>query len=163
MQNLKIKLIASLFLITSGPLFALEADRKAKIVVQGPGCVSKLKLNQTECKKGLTIEQGSMLIKATYGIIYHQDKGVQRVEMKGDQVYMEQMMDDGDKMVIKANEMDYAKVENKVYLKGLVSITSSIGVTTGEEIEFDLLSQEITAVGEDAEQQFRMEIEQNND
>ena len=162
MQNLKINTIVGLMLV-AGPLFALESDRNAKIIIQGPGCVSKFKLNQTECKQGMTIEQGSMLIKSTYGMIYHKAKGVDRVEMKGNQVYMEQMMDDGDKMIIKANHMDYIKAEDKVYLKGNVSIASSIGVTTGDEIEFDLKSQEMTAIGDEATQQFKMEIEQNND
>jgi len=162
MQNLKINLYAALFLF-SGNLLALESDRKAKIIIEGPGCVSKLKLDQTECKKGLKIVQGSMIIKATYGMIQHKNKGIENVLMKGNQVYMEQMIDDQDKMIIKANEVDYRKSEEKVYLKGQVSITSSIGVTTGEEIEFNLLTQEITALGENTTQQFRMEIDQNND
>ncbi|TDR18439.1 LptA/OstA family protein [Marinicella litoralis] len=162
MQNLKINLCLVMVLM-SGAVFALTSDRKAKIVIEGPGCVSKLKLDQTECKKGLKIVQGSMIIKSTYGMIHHKNKGVENILMKGDQVYMEQMMDDKDKMVIRANEVDYRKADEKVYLKGNVSITSSIGVTTGEEIEFNLLTQEITAKGEEATQQFRMEIDQNND
>ncbi len=162
MQNLKIKTVLVLLLI-AGHSVALESDRKAKIIIQGPGCVSSLKSNQTECKKGLTIEQGSMLIKSSYGLIHHQDKTVQKVVMTGNQVYMEQMMDDNSKMVIKADEIDYRKKEEKVYLKGHVSINNAIGLTTGEEIEFDLKTQEITALGEDSKQQFRMEIDQDND
>jgi lipopolysaccharide transport protein LptA len=162
MQNLKISLL--LVLLMSGNLsLALESDRKAKIIIQGPGCVLKGKINQTECKKGLTIEQGSMLIKSTYGLIFHADKGIQNVLLKGDQVYMEQMMEDNTKMVIKANEVDYQKKDEKVYLNGNVSITSSIGLTTGEEIELDLQTQEIKAVGDENAQQFRMEIDQDND
>lgn len=162
MQNLKTKLLLVL-LLSTGVSLALESDRQAKIIIEGPGCVSSLKENQTECKKGLTIEQGSMLIKSTYGLIFHQDKSVQNVLMRGDQVYMEQMMDDNTKMVILANEIDYQKQTEKVHLKGNVRITSAIGVTTGEEIEFNLQTQEITALGEAQSEQFRMEIDQNND
>ncbi len=162
MQNLKISLGLGLSLL-SGTVFALDSDRSAKIVIEGPGCVSKLKLDQTECKKGLKIVQGSMVIKSTYGLIHHKNKGVQNVIMKGDQVYMEQMMDDQDKMIILANEVDYRKAEEKVFLKGNVSIKSAIGTTTGEEIEFNLLTQEITALGTESAQQFRMEIDQEND
>lgn len=162
MQNLKIKTGWVLLLISTASL-ALDSDREAKIVIEGPGCVSKLKANQTECTKGLTIQQGSLLIKSTYGLINHQDKGISSILMKGNQVYMEQMLEDQDKMVIKANQVDYRKRDEKVYLKGQVSITSSIGVTTGDEIEFDLQTQEITAVGDQSSQQFRMEIDQKND
>ncbi len=142
---------------------ALDSDRTAKIVIEGPGCISKLKVNQTECTKGLTIQQGSLLIKSTYGLINHKDKGISSILMKGNQVYMEQMMEDQDKMVIKANQVDYRKNDEKVFLKGQVSITSSIGVTTGDEIEFDLQTQEITALGDQSSQQFRMEIDQKDD
>jgi lipopolysaccharide export system protein LptA len=162
MQNLKVKCVV-LLMLSAWQVKALDSDRTAKIVIQGPGCVSKLKLNQTECQKGLTIEQGSLLIKSAYGLIHHADKGISRVEMKGRQVYMEQLMEDNDKMVIKADEVDYHKAKDKVYLTGNVSITSAIGVTTGEAIEFDLATQEITAAGNETTQQFRMEIDQNDD
>lgn len=162
MQNLKINILASLLLV-SGASGALESDRQANIVIHGPGCVSKLKIDQTECQKGLTIEQGSLLIKSTYGLIHHKNKGIESVLMKGDQVYMEQLMDDGEKMVIMANQIDYKKSIDKVFLKGNVSIKSAIGVTTGEDIEFDMKSQEITALGEETTQQFRLEIDQKND
>ena len=161
MQNLKIKSLIILCVFAPA-IWALDSDRSAKIIIEGPGCKTKLNENVTECKRGLTIEQGSMLIKSTYGLIKHQDKGVGNVLMKGDQVYMEQLMEDKTKMVINANEIDYKKVEEKVFLSGNVSITSSIGVTTGEHIEFDLKTQEIISAGED-QQPFRMEIDQKDD
>ncbi len=161
MQNLKIRTVILLFII-SPSCWALDSDRTAKIVIQGPGCKTQLKENQTECLKGLTIEQGSLLIKSTYGLIKHQDKGIDSVLMKGQQVYMEQLMEDRKKMTIKANQIDYQKNAEKVFLKGDVKITSSIGVTTGENLEFNLKTQEIISVGEE-EQPFKMEIDQNND
>lgn len=154
--------MAGMLVLCTLPVMALDSDRTAKIVIEGPGCLTKLKDNQTECSKGLKIVQGSLLIESTYGLINHKDQGIGNVLMKGQQVYMEQMMEDGDKMVIKADEMDYRKSEEKVYLAGNVSIKSSIGITTGENIEFDLKTQEIISSGE-GDQQFRMEIDQNND
>jgi lipopolysaccharide transport protein LptA len=162
MQNLKIKTLLLFFVMAPVSSWALDSDRTAKIIIQGPGCKTKLKDNQTECLKGLTIEQGSLLIKSTYGLIKHQDKGIGSVLMRGNQVYMEQLMEDKDKMVIKANEIDYQKAAEKVFLSGNVSITSSIGVTTGENLEFDLKTQEIISSGESS-QPFRMEIDQKDD
>lgn len=141
---------------------ALDSDRQQKVIVQGPGCVTKLKQNETDCPKGLTIEQGTMQINAAAGTIYHKNKGIDRVLMSGNQVYMEQMMEDQEKMIIRANQVDYRKAEEKVFLSGNVSITSAIGVTTGENIEFDLQTQEIISAG-DANTQFKMEIDQKND
>lgn len=161
MQNLKIKTLIALCVLTPCS-WALDSDRTAKVIIQGPGCKIKLKDNETECLKGLTIEQGSLLIKSTYGLIKHKDKGIGSVLMQGDQVYMEQLMEGGDKMVMKANEVDYRKAAEKVYLSGQVSISSSIGVTTGEKMEFDLKTQEIISSGDD-NQQFRMEIDQKDD
>ena len=161
MQNLKIK-ACLVFCAMTTTSWALDSDRTAKIVIQGPGCKTKMKENLTECLKGLTIEQGSLLIKSTYGLIKHKDKGLGSVLMKGDQVYMEQLMEDGDKMVIKANEIDYQKAAEKVFLSGNVSISSSIGMTTGENLEFNLKTQEIISTGE-SQQPFRMEIDQKDD
>jgi len=162
MQNLTIKIFITLCIIVPTTSWALDSDRTAKIIIQGPGCTTQLKKNQTECLKGLTIEQGSLLIKSTYGLIKHQDKSIGSVFMKGKQVYMEQLLEDGDKMVVKANEIDYQKAAEKVYLSGQVSISSSIGVTTGERLEFDLKTQEIISAG-DSPQPFRMEIDQQDD
>ncbi len=161
MQNLKTKTFIALCAITPNS-WALDSDRTAKIIIQGPGCTTQLKENKTECLKGLTIEQGSLLIKSTYGLINHQDKGIGSVLMKGQQVYMEQLLESQDKMVIKANQIDYQKADEKVFLSGNVSISSSIGVTTGENLEFDLKTQEIISVGEE-QQPFRMEIDQKDD
>lgn len=162
MQNLKIK-TTFIMLIVTGSSWSLDSDREEKVIIEGPGCVTKLKSNQTECLKGLSIKQGSLLIKSTYGLINHKNKGIENVLMKGDQVYLEQLLEDQDKMIIMANQIDYKKAAEKVYLVGNVSITSSIGVTTGENIEFDLKTQEITTAGDDSKQQFRMEIDQKDD
>lgn len=162
MQNLIIKSLLTWLLLAPVSCWALDSDRTAKIIIQGPGCKIKLKENQTECLTGLTIEQGSLLIKSTYGLIKHQDQGIDSVLMRGEQVYMEQLLEDQDKMVIKANEIDYQKAAEKVFLSGNVSITSSIGVTTGENLEFDLKTQEIISAGA-SQQPFRMEIDQKDD
>ena len=162
MQNLKIKTFIILGVFAPNAGWALDSDRTAKIVIQGPGCITQLKKNQTECLKGLTIEQGSLLIRSTYGLIKHEDKSIGSVLMRGKQVYMEQLLEDQDKMVIKANEIDYQKAAEKVFLSGDVSISSSIGVTTGESLEFDLKTQEIISAGE-SPQPFRMEIDQQDD
>ncbi len=161
MQNLRIKVLMVLCVLANTS-WALDSDRTAKIIIQGPGCKIKFGLKQTECLNGLTIEQGSLLIKSTYGLIKHQDKGIGSVLMKGEQVHMEQLMEGGDKMIIKANEIDYKKAEEIVYLSGNVSITSSIGVTTGEQLEFNLKTQEIIS-SDDMQQPFRMEIDQKDD
>lgn len=163
MQNLKIKLTV-LIAVCSWSAMALDSDRTARIVIEGPNgsCKLKLKDNVTECVNGLSIQQGSLLIKSVYALINHKDKGIDNVLMKGQQVYMEQMMEDGDKMIVKADEMDYQKADEKVYLSGNVSIKNAIGITTGEKIEFDLKTQEIISSGE-GNQQFRMEIDQKND
>lgn len=160
---MKIKFIGVL-LFFSNQCMALDSDRDAKIVIEGPAgsCKLQLKQNTTECTNGLTIKQGTLFIKSAYALINHQDKGIDNVLMKGQPVYMEQMGEDGDKMTVEAKQMDYKKKSEKVFLSGNVNIKSSLGVTTGENIEFDLITQEIISSG-DGEQQFRMEIDQKND
>ena len=127
MQNLTL----SLLLLTTVSSWALENDRTQKITLDGGGCVTRQKTYQTECPKGLTIKQGSMVIKAQFGLIDHKNKGVQSIKMTGNPVHFEQTMDSGELMVILAKKMDYIKADEKIYLKGDVKITSDMGVTTG--------------------------------
>ncbi|MCF6300101.1 MAG: lipopolysaccharide transport periplasmic protein LptA [Proteobacteria bacterium] len=156
-------LIISLLLFASQSM-ALESDRLQKIVLDGPGCTIKLKLQQTLCEDGLTIKQGTMLIKSSHAIIHHKDNSISKMIMKGKPVYFEQLVKVGEaKMVVTANNMDYRKEIDKIFMKGDVKIVSSIGITTGEEIEFDIIKQEIIAVGEEQKQQFHMVIEPDND
>jgi len=166
MQNLNVKTWAIQFLILalfSGGALALDSDREANIVIEGPGCVTNFKSQQTECQKGLSITQGSLLIQSAYGLIHHQSKQVSNVLMKGQPVYMEQMLESGDKMIIKAEQVDYKKDQDKVFLDGDVSIQSGIGLTTGQSMIFDLNTQEITSNGDEEDQPFQMVIDQNND
>ena len=129
----------------------------------GSGCVTRQKEQQTECPNGLTVKQGSMVIKAKYGLIDHQKKGIQNIKMTGTPVHFEQKMETGELMVILAKKMDYVKKDETIYLKGDVKITSDMGVTTGQEMEINLLTQEISSLSENPDQQFHMEIVPDND
>lgn len=155
MQHLKIYSLA--FLLAS-PALALESDRQQKVTLDGGGCVTNYKNNSTECPNGITITQGSMVIKAKYGLINHENKGIQSVKMTGEPAHFEQKMDSGELMVIKAQAMDYIKEDEKIYLNGSVVITSELGVTRGETMEINLLTQEISSVSDDPEERFFMEI-----
>ena len=159
MQNLTVSFL--LLFVTAS--WALESDRKQKIILDGGGCIQRAKLGQTECPKGLVIKQGSMTIKAKYGLIDHKNKGVQSIKMTGAPAHFEQKMESGELMVILANQMDYVKKDEKIYLKGDVKITSDMGVTTGQEMEINLLTQEISSLSENPDQQFHMEIVPDND
>ncbi|GAA4819616.1 hypothetical protein GCM10023308_16640 [Marinicella pacifica] len=143
-------------------VFALESDRQQKITLSGDGCISKLNLGQTECPKGMLIRQGSLKIESDYGLITHEGKLIATVKMTGSPVTMEQQMDDGSRMVIRANQIDFDYQSEIAFLKGDVRIENNIGVSTGEAMEFNLKTQEVKAVGEN-NQQFRLEIDPNND
>ncbi len=160
MQNFKLGFV---FLIMNAQVWAIKSDQQQKITVDGGGCVMRPQDNNTECPNGIVIKQGTMVIRGAYGLIYHEKKGVQKIKMSGSPVHFEQTMDSGDLLVIKAKQMDYIKADEKIYLKGDVNIVSEIGLTKGEEMEIDLLTQEISSVSEDPDHRFYMEIEPSND
>ncbi len=156
MRNLTL----SLMLLAGTSLLALESDRKQKIVLDGPSCKLQLKEQITVCNAGLTIRQGTLLIKSGKATIHHRDNQIDRIEMSGSPVYFEQQIsaEDG-AMEITAQRMDYRRAEDKIFMRGDVKIISSVGVTRGETMEFDLLTQEVTAGGESGGQQFHMVID----
>jgi Uncharacterized protein conserved in bacteria len=148
-------------LILSFSALALESDRKQKITLEGDGCISKLNIGVTECPNGMVIQQGSLKIESAYGLITHQDSQIATVEMTGSPVTMQQQMDDGTQMTVRANQIDFDYQAEIAFLKGDVRIENNIGISTGEAMEFNLVSQEVKAVGEQ-NQQFRLEIDPNN-
>lgn len=150
------------WLMLSFSAVALESDRQQKIILEGDGCVSKLNIGQTECPKGMVIRQGSLRIESDYGLIIHKDNQIATVKMTGSPVYMQQQMDDGTKMTVQANQIDFDYAAETAFLKGAVRIENNIGISTGEAMEFNLKTQEIKAVGEQNEK-FRLEIDPNND
>lgn len=166
MQNFnlgKIRVMTLIGMLIAGfSVNALESDRRQKITLEGNGCISKLNIGQTECPKGMVIRQGSLKIESDYGLIIHQDKQIATVKMTGSPVRMQQQMDDGTQMTVRANQIDFDYQAETAYLKGDVRIENNIGISTGEAMEFNLKTQEVKAVGEQ-NQQFRLEIDPAND
>ena len=159
---LKPNLILSVLLMFSVQARALESDRKEPIKVDGPTCISKIKENKTICDQGVTITQGTLLIRSAHATIFHKDSQIERIEMTGSPVYFEQLVkDEKDKMVIKSKYMDYRMQQDKVFLKGDVSVTSTMGLTQAEEMQIDLQTQEILAGGQEEGKQFHMTIDPN--
>lgn len=150
------------FLMLAFSVSALDSDRQQKITLEGDGCISKLTIGQTECPQGMVIKQGSLNIKSSYGLITHIDNQIDTVLMKGFPVQMQQQMDDGSQMNVRANEIIFDYQLEKAFLSGDVRIENNIGISTGEAMEFNLKTQEIKAVGQQ-NQQFRLEIDPNND
>ncbi len=166
MQNInpvyKVSVIVLLVLVFSTTVVALESDRQQKIILEGSGCVSKIKVGQTECPNGMVIKQGSLLIEADYGLITHKDNQIETVLMKGRPVHMQQTMDDQSIMHISANEINFLYITEIAILTGDVVIKNNMGISTGKAMEFNLQTQELKAVGEDS-QPFRLEIDPSND
>src|SRR5690554_6852568 len=138
--------LVSLCWTLSFSVLALESDRQQKITLSGDGCISKLNLGQTECPKGMVIRQGSLKIKSDYGLIIHEDTQIASVKMTGSPVTMEQQMDDGTLMTIRANQIDFDYQAEIAFLQDDVRIENNIGISTGEAMEFNLKTQEVKAV-----------------
>ena len=166
MQNLKrnkVNLCLVLGCLAFGmSVQALESDRQQKITLKGDGCISKLNIGQTECPKGMVIQQGSLKIESDYGLIIFEDNEIATVEMTGVPVHMQQQMDDGTLMTVEARQIDFDYQAETAFLKGDVRIKNNIGISTGNAMEFNLKTQEYKAVGENNEQ-FMLEIDPNND
>lgn len=166
MQNLNLiykpSVVILLLLMVNLSAVALESDRQQKISLEGAGCVSKIKLGQTECPNGMVIKQGSLLIEADYGLITHKNNQIDTVLMKGQPVHMQQTMEDQTVMHIRANEINYLYSAEIAILTGDVVIENNMGVSSGDAMEFNLKTQELKAVGEN-KQPFRLEIDPSND
>lgn len=138
---------------------ALETDRNQKLILEGEPCTSNQSQGITECEN-LSIRQGTMKITAAFGNIKHQQQGIEQIEMRGEPVYFEQDLESGKQMTIVAQQINYDKKTETVRLQRQVRIVGDLGIITGEDITYNLLTQEMStqADSEHKPQKFHMEI-----
>lgn len=166
MQNLTNKTIILFGLLAySLTAPALETDRNQKLTLEGEPCTSNQSQGLTECEN-LIIRQGTMKITADFGSIKHQQQGIKEINMRGRPVYFEQDLESGKKMTIVAQQINYHKKTEIVRLQKAVKIVGDLGIITGEDITFNLLTQELSSQSNNDQnsQKFHMEIPpENND
>lgn len=153
-SSIAMKFLA-LSLLTSFQVLALDSDKTADFILQGDNFVNlpevKGGVSKIKYWDNITIEQGTLKIKADEAIIYNDKDGISKVELTGTPVDMEQFIDsEFGKLEVQAQKVDFLINKDLLIMTKDVHIKSKIqGEMTGEKITMNLKSKEIK--GEKAE------------
>ncbi len=108
----------------------------------------------------VSIEQGSLKIKAQQAIVYNGKQGISTVVLTGNPVTMQKQIDaEFGKIFVKANKITFKVQEDKLLMTGDVNIKSKIqGEMSGENISMNLKSKEIKGNNANGSQRVKLVI-----
>lgn len=140
--------IIALFLTISFASNALT-DEEQDFILLGDNFKNLPKVinGQTKIKYwgNVSIEQGSLKIKAEDAIVFNGKDGISSVVLTGKPVTMEKIIDqEFGKINVTANKITFNVIDNKLLMTGKVVINSKLqGEMSGENISMDLKTKEI--------------------
>ncbi len=138
-----------LLVIMASNVCALETDKAADFELDADNF-----LNLPQVTNGVTrvkfwsnvsIQQGTLKIKADEAVVYSGSDGMEKVLLKGSPVQMEQFIDSNyGKINIIAKQIDFMMKDEMLFMSGNVIISSKIqGKMHGEKISMNLKTKEI--------------------
>ena len=148
-QNNMLKSLLITLLFTTSFVANALTDEEQDFVLLGDNFknLPKVVSGQTKIKYwgNVSIEQGSLKIKADDAIIFNDKDGITRVVLTGKPVTMEKIIDqEFGKIKVKANKITFNVRDDKLLMTGKVVINSKLqGEMSGENISMNLKTKEI--------------------
>jgi len=144
---------------------ALESDKEADFELDADNLVNLPQLNNGVARvkfwDNVTIQQGTLKIKADEAVVYSGSDGMEKVLLKGSPIEMEQFIDASyGKINIKAKQIDFMMKDKMLLMSGNVIISSKIqGQMYGEKISMNLKTKEIKGMkSKDSDNRVRLVI-----
>ncbi len=128
---------------------ALESDKKADFQLDADNFLNLPQVENGVARvkfwDNVSIQQGTLKIKADQAVVYNGKDGIQKVILTGNPIKLEQFIDASyGKINIKAQKIDFMMKDDKLLMSGDVVISSKIqGQMHGEKISMDLKTKEI--------------------
>lgn len=152
MQNTRLYLmnkINSLLLLGllffSPALLALTEDLKKPVKIDANSVTFNKEKGYAVYEGGVSIEQGSLKIKAAKIEIFAPDNAISRIEAVGSPVSFEQRMDGGKLAKGKANKVRYLVKDKKLILSGGATLSQDKDTFTSPYIQYSIETGELKA------------------
>ncbi len=143
---------------TTGNVLGKTSDGEQEAVINGGHYLVDPETGADRFSKGFALTQGSREITSNEAVINRDDEGLSRILLTGQPATWKETLDDGSKIDIKANTIDYDLTTELVVLTGDVSVQKGIQLITGELIRFNVSTQQLEAGSEDGDSPIRMVI-----
>ncbi|MGB2172634.1 MAG: lipopolysaccharide transport periplasmic protein LptA [Porticoccaceae bacterium] len=153
-------LITIAVLIFSLGLSALPSDSYEPIYIESDSAERNEKTGLTQYVGNVNISQGSMLIDADQVTIYYEGSAVSRILCKGNLASYQQADQSGDRVIARAETIEYIPSKKLINLKTNASLSNSDSGTQikGDTINYDLNNETWKAKGDNQSTQKRIQL-----
>ncbi|REL25654.1 lipopolysaccharide transport periplasmic protein LptA [Thalassotalea euphylliae] len=144
------KLLASLALAAtlSTSVLAAKIDLDQEIHISAGRQAGDLKNKIASYLDNVVITQGSLKINADLVQVYSQkDQDVRTYVAKGQPATFEQLLEDGSKIRLQANEIRYEPLIYTITISGNALMTQAGSEVSGEKIVYNTLTEQLAAEG----------------
>ncbi|WP_448551338.1 lipopolysaccharide transport periplasmic protein LptA [Thalassotalea montiporae] len=132
----------------STPTLAAKIDLEQEIHISAGRQAGDLKNKIASYLDDVVISQGSLKIKADLVQVFSQkDQDVQTYVAKGQPATFEQLLEDGSKIRLQANEIKYEPLTFTITISGNALLTQAGSEVSGEKIVYNTLTEQLEAEG----------------
>lgn len=143
-------LTVSLFLLTSTGLVNLviaeeQADFDQEIIIKSQRQAADLKNKIASYLDDVSITQGTLKITADLVQVFQAVKDAETYVAKGDPAIFEQLLADGSKIILQANEIVYEPTIHMVTISGNALLQQAGSEVRGSKINYNILTEKLEA------------------
>lgn len=142
-------LLLTLLVVLPASVLARSTDREADLEVDATGLDTILTDNGETKLTGVTITQGTMLIKAADATVSRANGEIERIVLEGNPATLQQENDNGQLMRARARRIDHNPVTEVIVLTGAVEVDQGQDTLRGERLTYDTKSGRLKADGGD--------------
>jgi len=139
-------------------IFAIAGDFKKPIIIESDSAERNEETGLTHYKGNVLIQQGSMVIDANEVTIFYENDNVGRIICKGKPASFQQSDPSGDRVLARAETIEYELGTELVNLKTNASLSHKGTQIKGDSINYDLRSDSWKAKGDDQSPQKRIQL-----
>ncbi|MEW6997638.1 lipopolysaccharide transport periplasmic protein LptA [Colwelliaceae bacterium BS250] len=145
-KNMPYKLLIGLAFMLPTLTIAAQGDFDQEIKIVAKRQMSDLKNKIASYLEDVKITQGSLSIEADLVQVSNEPGSDNKLYLaKGKPARFSQLLDDGQKIELKANEISYSPATSTITIKGNASISQEGSVVTGDIIIYNIETEQLTA------------------
>ena len=152
-------LAALVLSLAAAPAHALESDREKPLDVNADSSDGTLGDGVATLRGNIEIRQGTLLIRADVASVQKSDGRVQRIELNGTPVTMQQEIEEQGQVTAEARTMEYEVATGIVTLTGTADVVHPQYHISGEVLVYDMNQQHFRGSGDEESGRIRIRLD----
>ena len=152
-------LAALVLSLAAAPAHALESDREEPLDVNADSSDGTLGDGVATLRGNIEIRQGTLLIRADVASVQKSDGRVQRIELNGTPVTMQQEIEEQGQVTAEARTMEYEVATGIVTLTGTADVVHPQYHISGEVLVYDMNQQHFRGSGDEESGRIRIRLD----